>query len=435
MPHIFISYAKKDTRQLALELNRALNAVPTITAWVDESLRAGKSWELQIQSEIDRCDYMVVLYSPDINRHKQGGEESYVLTEIAYAKYAAKKSIIPVMAQPTQPPMSLTALHFIDFTMLGLTLDDLVVEICTEMDIDPTSPSTPISVPKNELYMTGSLEIEVKRATPNLPAASLETALQRSRDFKSKSNHDWQPFVTSFYEIDLKLGHTPFCLVPAGSFQMGSDDGFYDDESPKHLQNIGNPYWIGQYPVTNYQWELAVFVGAVKQPYDTGNALTWYKDPAMANAPVVGIDWFMASDFAAWLGCYLPTECEWEYAARGVESWRYTWGDDWYQDIPIWIKNSSGKPADVSTKVEGASWVNAYHLIGNVWEWCSTLHQNYPYRDDDGREDLSDSTNVRVLRGGSWGFDSDYLRAACRNAKSPDYMGSSRGLRVARSVK
>ncbi|MEZ4672357.1 MAG: toll/interleukin-1 receptor domain-containing protein [Anaerolineae bacterium] len=90
MTHIFISYAKKDTRELALALNQALNAISGVTAWVDQSLRAGKSWDLQIQSEIDRCDYMIVLYSPDINRHKNGEEESYVLTEIAYAKYTAK---------------------------------------------------------------------------------------------------------------------------------------------------------------------------------------------------------------------------------------------------------------------------------------------------------------------------------------------------------
>jgi hypothetical protein len=85
MPHIFISYAKKDTRELALALSDALNAVDGVTAWVDRSLRVGRSWELQIQNEIDRCDAMIVLYSPDINRHKQGEEESYVLTEIAYA--------------------------------------------------------------------------------------------------------------------------------------------------------------------------------------------------------------------------------------------------------------------------------------------------------------------------------------------------------------
>src|SRR6185503_19567904 len=116
MPHFFISYAKKDTRQLALQLEAALNAIPSVTAGVDKSLRAGRSWELQIQTEIDRCDYMIVLYSPDINRHKQGLEESYMLSEIHYAKRIARKPIIPVMAQTTEPPMSLITEQFIDFT-------------------------------------------------------------------------------------------------------------------------------------------------------------------------------------------------------------------------------------------------------------------------------------------------------------------------------
>lgn len=83
--HLFISYAKNDTRDLALALTEALNAMDGLTAWVDKTLRAGQSWELQIQSEINKCDAMIVLYSPDINRHNLGLEESYVLTEINYA--------------------------------------------------------------------------------------------------------------------------------------------------------------------------------------------------------------------------------------------------------------------------------------------------------------------------------------------------------------
>ena len=133
MPHIFISYAKKDTRELALALADAFNALSGYTAWVDRSLRAGKSWETQIQTEIDRCDVFIVLYSPDLNRHKQGAEESYVLTEIAYAHYTVKKPIIPVMAQKTDPPITLARMHYIDYTLPGLKLSDLVDALCDEM--------------------------------------------------------------------------------------------------------------------------------------------------------------------------------------------------------------------------------------------------------------------------------------------------------------
>lgn len=135
MPHLFISYAKKDTRELALELTDKLNEIAGITAWVDRSLKAGRSWELQIQREIDRCDTMIVLYSPDINRHKDGKEESYVLTEIHYAKRIAQKQIIPVMAQETDPPMALMMEQYIDYTLDGLRIDDLVEAVCEELGV------------------------------------------------------------------------------------------------------------------------------------------------------------------------------------------------------------------------------------------------------------------------------------------------------------
>ncbi len=138
MTHFFVSYAKKDTRKLALALNAALNALPGVTSWLDTSLRAGKSWETQIQAEIRRCDFMIVFYSSDINRHLLGEEESYVLTEIAYAKYTIRKPIIPVMAQKTDPPLSLTTTQYIDYIGRRMTPDDLVTAVCDEAGITRT---------------------------------------------------------------------------------------------------------------------------------------------------------------------------------------------------------------------------------------------------------------------------------------------------------
>ncbi|MCA9904161.1 MAG: formylglycine-generating enzyme family protein, partial [Anaerolineae bacterium] len=270
-------------------------------------------------------------------------------------------------------------------------------------------------------------------------AGELVTALminEHLREFSGKRNGDWEPVVGTF--ADLEIPDMPFCLVPTGTFNMGSDDGHYKDETPVHPQTIAQPYWIAQYPVVNAQWALAVKARAVKQPYDVGDALKWYRDPKMADVPVVGVDWFMARDFAAWLGCRLPSEREWEYAARGVEGLRYSWGNDWDADMPIWGNNIRSKPALVTTKPEGKSWVDARHMIGNVWEWTGSLYQPYPYVPGDDRErDTGDRTDVRrVLRGGSWrDIDPGYLRAACRLSDTPDYRGGIRGIRLARSIK
>ena len=129
---IFISYAKKDAREIALALADALTEVDGLDVWIDRSLRAGRSWELQIQQQIDECDVMIVLYSPDINRHKLGQPESYVLTEIAYAKYTIQKPIIPVMAVVTDPPMALTMEHYIDYAVSG-NMDELVETLYGEL--------------------------------------------------------------------------------------------------------------------------------------------------------------------------------------------------------------------------------------------------------------------------------------------------------------
>ncbi|MDX2141474.1 MAG: SUMF1/EgtB/PvdO family nonheme iron enzyme [Chloroflexota bacterium] len=276
--------------------------------------------------------------------------------------------------------------------------------------------------------------IRPQPAPPLRPIDPVQAALARARGFSGRRNKDWEPFVATF--TDLKLPDMSFCLVPAGTFQMGSEDGKYADEEPVHPQSFTEPYWLAQHPVTNAQWAQAVQAGAVPEPRDD-SSLKWYRDRAMADCPVVGVTWFMARDFASWVGCRLPSEAEWEYGARGVESLRYPWGNEWENgQRVIWDKTSGGKPNSVKSKPEGVSWVGAMHLSGNVWEWTSSLYQPYPYQSEDGREnDTGDRTNVRrVLRGGSWLiYGIDLLRAACRDGSSPAYWSYDWGLRLARS--
>ncbi|HEX2620036.1 MAG TPA: SUMF1/EgtB/PvdO family nonheme iron enzyme, partial [Phototrophicaceae bacterium] len=108
MPHVFISYAKKDTRELA--------AISGVTVWVDERLEAGESWALQIQEEIDRADYVLVLLSPDVNRKPTPTlARSFVLNEIDYAQQESKR-IIPVMVQQAKVPVQIAGIQFIDFS-------------------------------------------------------------------------------------------------------------------------------------------------------------------------------------------------------------------------------------------------------------------------------------------------------------------------------
>ncbi len=268
-------------------------------------------------------------------------------------------------------------------------------------------------------------EIDEISSTP-LPLTLVPTAtpipLGRHGNPVTK-NTDWTPVYQPFYGIEM-------ALVPVGCFMMGSDSK-EDNEKPINQQCFNQPFWIARYEVTNAQWAQAVKAGIVGLPAD-GNSLKWYNDPAKANAPVVGIRWLDAHKYAQWLGFQLPTEAQWEYAARGPSAWVYPWGDDFVPDNLVFSDNSSSQPAAVGSRPAGNSWVGASDLAGNVWEWASSLYRPYPYKDDDGREDDTNTTGSRVLRGGSWLVNLDFARSAYRDDSHPDVRNFNSGFRVVR---
>ncbi|MBC8099037.1 MAG: formylglycine-generating enzyme family protein [Armatimonadetes bacterium] len=263
-----------------------------------------------------------------------------------------------------------------------------------------------------------------------------EAAIERARHFNGSYNGDWQPYITSL--ADFKVPDMPFCLVPVGSFQMGDDEG-YDSDRPAHPQTITQPYWISRYPVTNAQWALAVAAGIVEMPRELGDSLKWYHNPRRRHAPVVSVSWFMARDFAAWLGCRLPSELEWEYAARGVESWRYPWGEvaDW--DRLVWNKKRNPKPALVTSLPEEASWGGAAHLLGNIQEWTHSRYGRYPYTLAN-EQTTGNRTDVKRMVRSIWaGYTSRWSRDKIRSARrvmwlTPDNASDGTGFRLVRAA-
>lgn len=168
------------------------------------------------------------------------------------------------------------------------------------------------------------------------------------------------------------------------------------------------------------------------EPESQLGSLGWYSDPQMSNAPVVGVSWFECQKFAAWAGCRLPNEREWEYAARGVENLIYPWGNEFIADNLIYEENSDDRPWDVTSKPEGRSWVGAHHLSGNVWEWLASLYKDYPYVADGSREqDMGNIAGVRrVLRGGDLGLIGGVARVAYRGWGDPNTRRNLIGLRL-----
>ncbi len=257
-------------------------------------------------------------------------------------------------------------------------------------------------------------------------------------------NDEWNPIIQDFNGIEM-------VLVPAGCFQMGNNDGFAEMQ-PVHKICFDRPFWIdhtevtvGQFadflngqnhPIDNYEpwlniWE-GLFEPHIQLDQDNGN---WYPLGGKSNRPLENVTWFGAFDFCAWRNARLPSESEWEYAARGPDNLLYPWGNEFNRDR---IVRYEGRNPEVGSKPRGASWAGALDMIGSVFEWTNSLYFPYPYDPLDGREvSFEENGGDRVFRGSAWYHPermNDDLSATARLDAPPDYAAWYYGFRCARSI-
>ena len=163
----------------------------------------------------------------------------------------------------------------------------------------------------------------------------------------------------------------PMVFVPPGDFIMGDDK--YGNETPKHIHTIDEGYFVGKFPVT---WkEYKFFCDAKKKKYP--DAPTW---GIHDDHPVVNVNWYDAMEFCEWSGLYLPTEAQWEKAARGTDGRTYPWGEEPpNKDICVFSSSSDGTQSVYSCP-GGASPYGAMHMGGNVWEWCVDEYEENAYK-------------------------------------------------------
>jgi len=247
-----------------------------------------------------------------------------------------------------------------------------------------------------------------------------------------------------------------WCDIPAGAFIMGSDK--YEREKPQHTLNIPYSYQVAKYPITNAQYELFVAdEGYSKRPYWTAAGWAWKEkekrttaghesEPfSLANHPIVRVSWYESVAYCHWLTevlrehgklaegwlIRLPTEAEWEKAARGTDGRVYPWGNEFDPN------KANGKETDIrSTSAvgffpKGKSPYGCHEMAGNVWEWCATQSgKSYPYKiENEWTEAYLEGEIRRNARGGAWGDGTDDLRCAYRDNDYPDYGISNRGFR------
>jgi formylglycine-generating enzyme required for sulfatase activity len=225
-------------------------------------------------------------------------------------------------------------------------------------------------------------------------------------------------------------------FVPAGEFLMGSHDNrgrMYDDEKPQHKVYL-DAFWIDKTEVTNAQYKKCVAAGKCQSSN--------YADDARFNGdaqPVVGVSWNDAKTYCEWAGARLPTEAEWEKAARGTDGRLYPWGNG-PDTCEYAVTNDGsgdgcgqgGKAWPVGSKPRGASPYGALDMAGNVLEWVADWYDGSYYARSPGRNPTGpDSGESKVLRGGSW---LGHIRSDRRNEDHPDTtLSTLYGFRCARS--
>jgi formylglycine-generating enzyme required for sulfatase activity len=215
-----------------------------------------------------------------------------------------------------------------------------------------------------------------------------------------------------------------YVFVPAGEFAMGSTNG-NADEQPVHPVNLDS-FWIMQTEVTNGEYQRCVEAGACAKPRGEH-----WDDPAFAAYPVVGIAWDDANLYAAWAGGRLPTEAEWEKAARGPNGGAYPWGDDIPNDSLLNFEEPKGAPQPVGSYPAGASPYGVLDMAGNVEEWIADWYQPDYYKLSPADNPLGPENGVlRGLRGGSFKVDRNAVRATYRSGYPPDARLESAGFRV-----
>lgn len=273
----------------------------------------------------------------------------------------------------------------------------------------------------------GLLATAAAPAGPNGPGAGMAFMGKNARGFEE---YRW-----------LKDGSVVI-RIPGGAFSMGSPE--YKRTSPVHRVRL-EPYFIGKYEVTFGQFRRFV----EKTGYHRENMRCWtFFTKGQEKYPVVHVSWYDAVAYCAWAGLRLPTEAEWERAARGTDGRKYPWGNEWNPNLANNMTLSDRALRKKMARMDmgrgtlpvgsipgGASPCGALDMAGNASEWCSTSFRDYPYRPSDGREDPK-STDWRVFRGGCWTGNADTVAALDRDKTTPEYwyFYNYVGFRVARSA-
>jgi formylglycine-generating enzyme required for sulfatase activity len=464
MGHIFISYSHKDmayAKKLVLALEQE-----GFTPWVDERLDYGSQWPLELQEHLDTCEAFIVLMTPSALASE------WVQSELSRAK-RKNKPIFPLLLAGEETWLSVESTQYVDVRggilpgekfyreLAGVTprrsghLPPLV-EPAPEQPTRPAPVSLPaLANPKQTLTLAGivggvllllvlglwgapKLFAPAPTATPTLTATREPTLTSAPTSTPAPTETPTTaptPTITPLPAEIVDPQGVSMVLVPAGKFQMGSENGDMN-ERPVHTVYL-DTFYLDKFEVTNARYRACVQADGCKAPLQAISYTRpdYYDSEQFDNYPVIYANWEMAKQYCEWRGARLPTEAEWEKAARGTDRRLYPWGstiDASYANYNLKV----GDTTAVGRYESGKSIYGAYDMAGNVWEWVSDWFQdNYYVSLGENALNPQGPANGedKVLRGGSFYYRDYFVRAANRGWSKPDDVGSGYGLRCAMS--
>jgi formylglycine-generating enzyme required for sulfatase activity len=391
---IFLSYAWQD-REQAKSVYLALRDQGHKVFFDRADLPAGDEYHNRIRAAVERVHLFIFLISPDAL-----DSGSYTLTELAIAE-KSNRQLLPVMLRETE----LAAL--------------------------PASIRA-VTIHRSDGNLVASVAAEVHRIAGELWRERLKQFAAATAIVAALAVG-----VFYFFVVQKKQGYVgkdggPAVLIPAGSFIMG------DDENSPRRRIYVDSFYLDKFEVTVGRY--AAFLkstGNIKPPeqWETADLQSG------ADLPVVGVDWQDADSYCRWAGKRLPTEAEWERAARGGDEREYPWGDDAptpeharfaqpYQ-TPVY-KNGVAR---VGVHDRGMSPFGIYDLSGNVWEWVSDWHADSFRRDDVRNPHGPDKGTSKVMRGGGWYDPAERITATKRMYADPAQRDQEVGFRCAADAK
>ncbi len=405
-PSVFVSHSHLDNT-FGLRLIADLRArISTEAVWYDVSggLHGGDEWWREIVRQITARDIFLVILSP------HALTSDWVPREMAMAYHLhvkRGKRLLPIYFRPCDLTVDWEIIH-------GLP--------CRDPQTDAVGYAQDLAA-----IVADILRQPVPPPPPDDPRFPRRLA---SLGYTARPNGGDLVIVP------------PLCAVPAGPFLMGSDPRrdpqAQANEQPQQSVTLA-AYEIGRYPVTVAEYACAVRARAVGEA--PGSSPAWQTQLQQLDNPVVNVSWVDATAYAAWLATTtgqpwrLPTEAEWEKAARGTDGRIYPWGDAWDKTRANTGDGGPGKTTPVGSYPSDASPYGAQEMAGNVWEWCSSLYkEQYPYTPAASEDGGKYRTNVRVSRGGSWYYFPLSARAAYRSRNSPSGWNVNWGFRVVRGV-